>query len=164
MPASFSFQLFFNFQSFQNDHQLKANVRILQVLFKDRIYSIQSLQQCTSMDKKIAGGLCSSHVVVKITQCDPRPPSTSTFTIAIITNGVGNSPMEYRVSIPNRRGLPDGSVVLANQRRTIDKVRIIKYCCNLDSQTMKRISRACRRAEETDKKRHKRRRKHSNTS
>ena len=102
------------------------------------------------------------HAVV--TQCDPRPPSTSTFTIAIITNGVGNSPMEYRVSIPNRRGLPDGSVVLANQRRTIDKARIIKYCCNLDSQTMKRISRACRRAEETDKKRHKRRRKHSNTS
>ena len=102
------------------------------------------------------------HAVV--TQCDPRPPSTSTFTIAIITNGVGNSPMEYRVSIPNRRGLPDGSVVLANERRTIDKARIIKYCCNLDSQTMKRISRACRRAEETDKKRHKRRRKHSNTS
>ena len=102
------------------------------------------------------------HAVV--TQCDPIPPSTSTFTIAIITNGVGNSPMEYRVSIPNRRGLPDGSVVLANQRRTIDKARIIKYCCNLDSQTMKRISRACRRAEETDKKRHKRRRKHSNTS
>ena len=102
------------------------------------------------------------HVVV--TQCDPRPPSTSTFTIAIITNGVGNSPMEYRVSIPNRRGLPDGSVVLANERRTIDKARIIKYCCHLDSQTMKRISRACRRAEETDKKRHKQRRKHSNTS
>ena len=102
------------------------------------------------------------HAVV--TQCDPRHPSTSTFTIAIITNGVGNSPMEYRVSIPNRRGLPDGSVVLANQRRTIDKARIIKYCCNLDNQTMKRISRACRRAEETDKKRHKRRRKHSNTS
>ena len=102
------------------------------------------------------------HAVV--TQCDPRPPSTSTFTIAIITNGVGNSPMEYRVSIPNRRGLPDGSVVLANERRTIDKARIIKYCCHLDSQTMKRISRACRRAEETDKKRHKRRRKHSNTS
>ena len=102
------------------------------------------------------------HAVV--TQCDPRHPSTSTFTIAIIANGVGNSPMEYRVSIPNRRGLPDGSVVLANERRTIDKARIIKYCCHLDSQTMKRISRACRRAEETDKKRHKRRRKHSNTS
>ena len=102
------------------------------------------------------------HAVV--TQCDPRHPSTSTFTIAIITNGVGSSPMEYRVNIPNRRGLPDGSMVLASESRTIDKARIIKYCCNLDSQTMKRISRACRRAEETDKKRHKRRRKHSNTS
>ncbi len=93
-----------------------------------------------------------------VTQCAPRKPSISTFTIAIITNGVGSSPMEYRVNIPNRRGLPDGSMVLASESRTIDKARIIKYCCHLDSQTMKRISRVCRRAEETDRKRHKRKR------
>ena len=101
-----------------------------------------------------------------VTQCAPRCPGISTFTIAIITKGVGNSPMESLVMIPHQRGLPDGSVVLTSELRTIDKARIIKYCCHLDSQTMKRISRACRRAEEIDKKRHKRRRnkKHNNTS
>ena len=45
-------------------------------------------------------------------------------------------------------------MVLGEQRFTIDKQRLLKYCCKLDKETMKKVTRACRKAEAADREKH----------
>ena len=53
------------------------------------------------------------------------------------------------------KGLPRQSMLCAEQRFTIDKQRLLKYCCTLPPEVMEDVTRACHRAEEAEKKRRK---------
>ncbi|MBE6002426.1 MAG: type II toxin-antitoxin system PemK/MazF family toxin, partial [Sarcina sp.] len=73
-----------------------------------------------------------------------------TIIIAILTSQIKKERMDPHVILPKVKGLWKSSMVCAEQRRTIDKSRLIRYCCTLDESTMKEITRACHKAEAPD--------------
>lgn len=73
-----------------------------------------------------------------------------TVIVAAITSELKNPKMVTHLLLPPS-ALPRASMVLGEQRFTIDKQRLIKYCCKLDKETMKQVTRACRKAEAADK-------------
>ena len=76
-----------------------------------------------------------------------------TVIVAAITSELKKTRLDTHYVLPALPSLPKASMVLGEQRFTIDKQRLIKYCCKLDKDTMKQVTRACRKAEAPDKER-----------
>lgn len=76
-----------------------------------------------------------------------------TVIVAAITSELKKTRLDSHCILPTLPALPKSSMVLGEQRFTIDKQRLIKYCCKLDKETMKQVTRACRKAEAPDKER-----------
>lgn len=76
-----------------------------------------------------------------------------TVIVAAITSELKKTRLDSHYILPALPALPKASMVLGEQRFTIDKQRLIKYCCKLDKETMKQVTRACRKAEAPDKER-----------
>ena len=76
-----------------------------------------------------------------------------TVIVAAITSELKKTRLDSHYVLPALPALPKASMVLGEQRFTIDKQRLIKYCCKLDKETMKQVTRACRKAEAADKER-----------
>ena len=74
-----------------------------------------------------------------------------TVIVAVITSELKKTELDTHVLIPRQAGLALDSMLCAEQRFTIDKKRLIKYCCKLDKKTMNLVTRACHKAEEADK-------------
>ena len=70
-----------------------------------------------------------------------------TVIVAAVTSELKKADLDTHVLLPHLAGLPMDSMVLCEQRRTIDKQRLIKYCCKLPSDVMEDVTRACRIAE-----------------
>lgn len=87
---------------------------------------------------------------VVVTQCNHQNEKSPTIIIAILTSQLKKERMDPHVILPKVKGLWKSSMVCAEQRRTIDKSRLIRYCCTLDEDTMKEITRACHKAEAPD--------------
>lgn len=77
-----------------------------------------------------------------------------TVIVAAITSELKKTNMKTHVILSGASGLSKESMVCCEQRFTIDKKRLIKYCCKLDKETMKQVTRACRKAEAADKEKH----------
>lgn len=84
---------------------------------------------------------------VVITQKNILNLTSPTVMVAIITSEIKKEGMDTHVVLPMTKGLPKQSMVSAEQRFTIDKSRLQKYCCSLDAGVMRDITRACRKAE-----------------
>ena len=80
-----------------------------------------------------------------------KKPLFITIIVAIITSQIKKEKMDCHVILPKIKGLPKQSMVCCEQRRTIDKQRLLSYCCTLDKETMRKVTRACHKAEEADK-------------
>lgn len=78
---------------------------------------------------------------VLVIQNDVGNHFSSTVIVAPITSSPGKSKLPTHESI-QCPGLSQGSIVLLEQIRTIDKIRIVQYITRLDNETMVRISRA----------------------
>lgn len=78
-----------------------------------------------------------------------------TVIVAAITSELKKTGMDAHYILPDLPALPKTSMVLGEQRFTIDKQRLIKYCCKLPPEVMENVTRACRKAEEADRKRRK---------
>ena len=89
------------------------------------------------------------------TQCNFLNKSSPTVIVAAITSEIKRTDLPTHVLLPKLRGLPKKSMLCAEQRFTIDRQRLLKYCCSLPPEVMEDVTRACRRAEEADKKRRK---------
>ena len=89
---------------------------------------------------------------VAVTSANFLNRRSPTVIVAAITSELKKTGMHTHVMLPAAL-LPKASMVLCEQRFTIDKQRLIKYCCKLDKETMKQVTRACRRAEAADKER-----------
>ena len=74
-----------------------------------------------------------------------------TVIVAAITSELKKTNLGTHYILPALPALPRTSMELGEQRFTIDKQRLIKYCCKLDKETMKQVTRACRKAEAADK-------------
>ena len=78
-----------------------------------------------------------------------------TVIVAVITSELKKTGLDTHILLPALKGLPLRSMVCTEQRFTIDKRRLLKYCCSVPAPVMEEVTRACRRAEEADKKRRK---------
>lgn len=88
---------------------------------------------------------------VVVTQCNRQNESSPTIIVAIITRKIKKEKLDYHVILPKIKGLPKQSMVCCEQRRTIDKLRLIRHCCTLDDEIMKEVTRACHKVEEADR-------------
>ena len=78
-----------------------------------------------------------------------------TVIVAVITSELKKTGLDTHILLPALKGLPLRSMVCTEQRFTIDKQRLLKYCCSVPAPVMDEVTRACRKAEEADKKRRK---------
>ena len=101
-------------------------------------------------DDSIGSEQCGVRPVV-VTQCNRQNGKSPTIIIAIITSQIKKERMDPHVILPMVKGLAKQSMVCTEQRRTIDKSRLIRYCCTLDADTMREITRACHKAEAADR-------------
>ena len=90
---------------------------------------------------------------IVITQSNRQNEKSPTVIAAIITSQIKKEKMDCHVILPKIKGLPKQSMVCAEQRRTLDKQRLLSYCCTLSNEVMENVTRACHKAEEADKKR-----------
>lgn len=88
---------------------------------------------------------------VIVTQSDNQNEKSPTVIVAIITSKIKKRKMDCHVILPKIKGLPKQSMVCCEQRRTIDKKRLVRYCCTFSGKVMKKVGRACRKAEEGDR-------------
>ena len=88
---------------------------------------------------------------VVITQCNKHNDHSTTYIIAIITSELKKEYMDTHVVLPPVKGLPLRSMVCCEQRFTIDHQRLISYRGHLNKKNMKKVTRACRKAEAGDK-------------
>ena len=89
------------------------------------------------------------------TQSDFLNRRSPTVIVAIITSELKKVNLDTHILIPPQKGLPRQSMLCTEQRFTIDKQRLLKYCCTLPPEVMEDVTRACHRAEEAEKKRRK---------
>ena len=87
------------------------------------------------------------------TQSDFLNRRSTTVIVAIITSELKKTDLDTHIILPLIRGLPMQSMVCCEQRFTIDKQRLIKYCCKLPPEVMEQVTRACHKAEKKKKKR-----------
>ena len=90
---------------------------------------------------------------VVVTQCNRQNRTSTTVVVAAGTSKLKRQDLPYHVVLPLVRGLPRRTMICCEQRFTLPVDRFISYCCTLDRKLMKRITRACHRAEEEDRKR-----------
>lgn len=89
------------------------------------------------------------------TQSNFLNKKSPTVIVAVITSELKKVNLDTHILLPSLKGLPLRSMVCTEQRFTIDKQRLLKYCCSVPAPVMEEVTRACRKAEEADKKRRK---------
>lgn len=87
---------------------------------------------------------------VLITQCNRLNKTSPTVLVAVITSKLKRPDDEVHVVLPVMKGLPKRSMVEAEQRKTISKTQLLDYCCTLDEDTMKEVTRALHLSEKPD--------------
>ncbi len=102
-------------------------------------------------EKEVVGSEQYGIRPVVITQTNRQNGRSPTVIVAVITSQIKKERMDCHVILPKIKGLPKQSMVCAEQRRAIDKKRLIRYCCALSAEVMEDVTRACHKAEEADK-------------
>ncbi|MDO4860763.1 MAG: type II toxin-antitoxin system PemK/MazF family toxin [Bacillota bacterium] len=87
---------------------------------------------------------------VIITQSNWLNRSSPTVIIACLTSQIKNPDMECHYVLPLLKGLPLRTMVLGEQRHTIDKSLLIEYRCHIRRRLMRKVTKALRAAERED--------------
>ena len=90
---------------------------------------------------------------VVVTQCNRNNKNSTTYIVAVITSALKRIEDPCHVLLPRIAGLPKQSMVCCEQRFTLDRKRFIKFKDRLSGNVMKKITRACHKAEEEEKRR-----------
>ena len=89
---------------------------------------------------------------VLITQCNRNNNKSTTYIAVILTSSIKRLSDPCHVLLPRMQGLPKITMACCEQRFTLDRERFIKFVGHVGGQTIKKITRACHKAEEADKK------------
>lgn len=89
---------------------------------------------------------------VLVTQSNFLNRRSTTVIVAMVTSQIKRLDLPTHVLLPMIKGLPKQSMVMAEQRKTISKEKLIQYRCTLDGETMKKVTRALRNSEKADSK------------
>lgn len=89
---------------------------------------------------------------VLITQNNRLNRNSTTYVCALITSRIKRLDLSEHVLLPELKGLPKRSMVMAEQRATVDRNQLINYRGKLDWKTFYQINRAIRICEKANKK------------
>ena len=87
---------------------------------------------------------------VVITQSNWLNFTSPTVIIACLTSQIKNPDMECHFVLPMLKGLPLQTMVLGEQRFTIDKSQLVEHRCHISRDLMRKVTRAIRAAERED--------------
>lgn len=96
------------------------------------------------------GSIQAGYRPVVVTQSNWLNRSSPTVIIACLTSQIKNADMECHFVLPMLKGLPLQTMVLGEQRFTIDKSQLAEYRCHLGRRLMRKVTRAIRAAERED--------------
>ena len=99
---------------------------------------------------------------VLVTQNDRINEHAPTVLVATVTSVIKRLDLKTHVLLPMIKGLPKQSMVMAEQRYTLDKKSLKEYRCHLPDEVMKKVDRAIKYAE-SGSYHHKQRRRRSRT-
>lgn len=102
------------------------------------------------LPKEQVGSVQAGIRPVLITQSNWLNFSSPTVIIAGITSQIKNPEMECHFVLPKLKGLPLQSMVLGEQRFTIDKSLLLEFRCHLSRGLMRKATKAIRAAERED--------------
>ena len=91
-----------------------------------------------------------SHVV--ITQNNHLNRNSTTYVCALITSQIKRLDLKEHVLLPEIKGLPKCSMVMAEQRATVDREQLLDYRGRLDQKTFSQVNRALRICERAGRK------------
>lgn len=88
---------------------------------------------------------------VVITQNNHLNRNSTTFVCALITSQIKRLDLREHVLLPKIKGLPKRSMVMAEQRATVDRRQLKEYRGRVDSDVFNQINRAVRICERLDR-------------
>ena len=93
------------------------------------------------------GSVQSGRRPVLITQNNYMNDRAPTVLVATITSAIKRLDLKTHVLLPKIKGLPKQSMVMTEQRYTLDKKSLKCYCCSLPEGAMRDVDRAIHYAE-----------------
>lgn len=99
---------------------------------------------------EIAGSVQKGIRPVVITQNNFLNRNSTTYVCALITSQIKRLDLHEHVMLPNMQGLSKRSMVMAEQRQTVDREQLIEYCCKVSWTTYLNIQRAIRYCERSN--------------
>lgn len=100
------------------------------------------------LPKETVGSVQSGIRPVLITQNDWLNRRAPTVLVAVITSVIKRLDLKTHVLLPKIKGLPKQSMVMAEQRYTLDKRSLRQYRCTIPDSVMKEVDRALRYSEQ----------------
>ncbi len=88
---------------------------------------------------------------VVITQNNYLNRNSTTYVCALVTSQLKRLDLPEHVLLPKLKGLPKRSMVMAEQRQTVDQKQLLNYRCKVSWLTFRNIHRALRHCESADK-------------
>ena len=89
---------------------------------------------------------------VVITQNNHLNRNSTTYVCALITSQIKRLDLKEHVLLPEIKGLPKQSMVMAEQRATVDREQLLDYRGRLDQKTFSQVNRALRICERAGRK------------
>lgn len=102
------------------------------------------------LPEKLVGSIQAGKRPVVITQSNWLNFTSSTVIVAGMTSQIKNPDMDCHYVLPILKGLSMQTMVLGEQRFTIDKSLLLKFRCHLGNDLMRKVTRAIRAAESED--------------
>ena len=99
------------------------------------------------------GSIQAGRRPVVITQSNWLNRNSTSVIIVALTSKIKNPGWDCHYILPKTKGLPKISMVLGEQRKTIEKFQLEDYRGSLSRDIMKNVTRAIRAAEAEDKRR-----------
>ena len=88
---------------------------------------------------------------VVITQNNYLNRNSTTYVCVLVTSQLKRLDLPEHVLLPKLKGLPKRSMVMAEQRQTVDQKQLLNYRCKVSWLTFREIHRAIRHCESADK-------------
>lgn len=101
---------------------------------------------------EVAGSIQKGRRPIMITQNNYLNRTSTTFVCALITSKIKRLDLKEHVLLPEIKGLPKQSMVMTEQRQTVDREQLLEYRGKVNWLTFQKIHRALRQCEKADKK------------
>lgn len=101
---------------------------------------------------EVAGSIQKGMRPVLITQNNYLNRTSTTFVCALITSKLKRLDLKEHVLLPEMEGLPKQSMVMTEQRQTVDREQLLEYRGRVNWLTFQKVHRALRQCEKADKK------------